>query len=423
MKILCTGDLHIGRRPSHIPQGSDPSAWSAGRFFEHLVDRAIREQVDAVAISGDLIDKSNRFFEASAPLENGLVRLAERGIETVAVAGNHDHDALPRFADAVRPDRFHLLGRGGVWESVTLERGGRPWARFDGWSFPAEHVRENPLLSYSPATASVPVIGLLHADFDTPDSAYAPVRRADLDVAHVSCWLLGHIHRPGIVKETMPLAFYPGSPQGLDAGEPGPHGPWLLDLDIHPLRPVPIALAPIRFDRLEFDVTDAASETEFQARSMLAVRAHTESLAESGAEHVVCRLRATGRSALRPQIARYAATLLAQESQIDTGGCTVTLEEIDLAGIRPLFDLADLAPGSGPPAVLSRLLLSLEAGERSPEIDALVKATREKLRRAGSQPVFAALDDPIPDDAQIRDILLRQGYRALDALLAQKEAA
>lgn len=422
MKILCTGDLHIGRRPSHIPQGSDPNAWSVGRFFERLIDCAIREQVDAVAISGDLIDKGNRFFEASAPLENGLARLAERGIETVAVAGNHDYDALPRFADAVRPERFHLLGRGGTWESVTLQRDGRPWARFDGWSFPAEHVHENPLHSYTPAAASVPVIGLLHADFEIPESAYAPVSRADLDTAHVSCWLLGHIHRPGIVKESAPLAFYPGSPQGLDAGEPGAHGPWLLDLDVHPLRPVPIALAPIRFDRLAFDVTDAASETEFQARIMLAVRAHTAALADSGVEHVVCRLCATGRSSARPQLAHHAAALLAQESQIDTGGCTVTLEQIDLTGIRPVFDLADLARGSGPPAVLSRLLLSLEAAESAPEIDVLLEATHEKLRRAQSQPVFAALDDPAVDDAHIRGILLRQGYRALDTLLAQKEA-
>ena len=423
MKILCTGDIHIGRRPASVPEGSDPQSWSTGRVFGRLVDFAVREAVDIVAISGDIIDRSNRFFEAFAPLEAGLSRLAAAGIDTVAVAGNHDFDALPRFIDQARPERFTLLGRGGRWESCTISRGGAPRVRFDGWSFPSEHVPDNPLLVYDLPAASAPIIGLLHGDFEQPGSVYAPIRSADLDMGQVACWILGHIHRPGLVRSAMPIAFYPGSPQALHSGETGPHGPWMLDLDFWPLRPEQVPLAAIRFDGVPFDVTGIDSEGEFQARASGAVRAHAETVSPSGGpEHLVCRLQAFGRSGCLSLLRKYAATLVSQENQWDHRGCAIVLERIDLDGVRPLRDLSELARGAGPPAALSRVLQQLEAPEISPDILPLIHASRERMARAAGQPVFSALETRIPTDAEVVATLLRQGYRTLDILLAQKEA-
>jgi len=427
MKVLCTGDIHIGRRPASIPAGADPHAWSTGRFFERLVDFAIRESVDVLAVSGDIIDKSNRFFEAAAPLEIGLRRLASAGIDTVAVAGNHDFDALPRFVDHVQPERFTLLGRGGRWESVHIERAGMPRIRFDGWSFPAEHVRDNPLRHYDLPVSHVPVIGLLHADFEERDSAYAPIRSTDLHLDQVSCWLLGHIHKPGMVKETLPFAFYPGSPQALHSGETGAHGPWLLDFDsAGPLRPQHISLAVIRFDRVLFDITSVDTESEFQARASSALRIHAGNVRDSAVmcpNHLAVRLQAAGRTGCLGLLRKFAAALLAQDNQWEYDGCSVALDEIDLDSVRPCYDLHELARGAGPPAVLSRLLLAMEDGALSAEIETLIAATRERMIRGMGQPVFSALPADMPTNVEVAATLMRQGYRTLDILLTQKEGA
>jgi len=423
MKVLCTGDIHIGRRPSHAPR--DTSRSSSGRAFEQLCDYAIRSQVDVVAISGDIIDKGNRFFEASAPLENGLLRLAEQGIDTVAVAGNHDFDALPRFVDAVRPPRFHLLGQGGFWESVTIEREQHGAVRFDGWSFPAEHVRTNPLHDYNLAPAPYPTIGLLHADFDVSDSVYAPIRGIDLDIGHLSGWILGHIHRPGFVKWTRPWAIYPGSPQGLDPGEHGAHGPWMLDLSETTPSPVHVHLAAMRYERIPFDVTDVTTDTEFQARLMLAVRAHVAAVragAINPVDHLVFRLSGIGRTAQRRVLEKCAADLLAQDQIIDLDGCTVAIESIDLSTAGPVYDLNEISRSVGPPGVLARMLIAIESGDDTDETSELMRLATAKTDQVASQPVYASLGAGV-DHANLRAMLLRQGYRALDSLLAQKEQA
>ena len=109
VKILSTADLHIGRTPTRVPDAVRTQS-SCARMWSAVVELAIREEVDLVTLSGDVVDHANRFFEATGPLETGIAQLAAAGIDTYAVAGNHDYDVLPRIVDAVGTDRFHLLG-------------------------------------------------------------------------------------------------------------------------------------------------------------------------------------------------------------------------------------------------------------------------------------------------------------------------
>jgi hypothetical protein len=104
MKILCSGDLHLGRRSSRLPAGVDAGAHSATAAWKALVELAIAERVDLVALSGDLVDRANRYFEAFGPLEAGVRRLTAAGIPTVAVAGNHlrQGDRIRRGTQLVR---------------------------------------------------------------------------------------------------------------------------------------------------------------------------------------------------------------------------------------------------------------------------------------------------------------------------------
>ena len=149
MRVLCAGDLHIGRRPSRLPTHVDARPLSCADAWTRIVDHALDARADLVALGGDLVDRANRYFEALGPLERGVRRLADAGIVTVAVAGNHDHDVLPQLARALAPTlpagAFRLLGAGGTWERTTIERDGAR-LHVDGWSFPAEHVDDDPMV-------------------------------------------------------------------------------------------------------------------------------------------------------------------------------------------------------------------------------------------------------------------------------------
>ena len=120
-RLLFLADLHLGRRPLHVPgdlveHGVSPSELTPLAAWRAAVARAVELRVDGVVLGGDVVEADNARFEAFGPLEDGVRALVAAGIPVWAVAGNHDVEALPRLADRI--DGFHLLGRGGCWETV-----------------------------------------------------------------------------------------------------------------------------------------------------------------------------------------------------------------------------------------------------------------------------------------------------------------
>ena len=65
IRILCTGDLHLGRHPSRLP--SVMEELSVRATWDRFVGYAISQRVDAVALTGDLIDRANRFYRGFWP--------------------------------------------------------------------------------------------------------------------------------------------------------------------------------------------------------------------------------------------------------------------------------------------------------------------------------------------------------------------
>lgn len=436
VRIVLTGDLHVGRRPSRVAdeglcrRSSCAAAWSA------VVDLALHERADVVAVSGDLVDRENRFYEAFGPLERGLRRLSEAGIDTVAVAGNHDFDVLPRLADQLSATRFRLLGRGGRWERHTIERDGRPILHVDGWSFPAESVLDNPLRNLMPAPPAdgLPALGLLHGDLDAPSSKYAPLTLAELRSTCHRFWLLGHVHKPALHEaDGCCSVLYPGSPQGMDPGETGAHGPWLLDVNGQTrLRPRHVPTCRVRYERLEVDVGGAATVDDVRGRVLKGLRNHLDAVCEGCGplEYVSCRLVLTGRTPLHRQLRRI-ATEMAADLEIPVGAVIARIEKVDVE-TRPAIDLDELARGGGPPGALARLLCDLQTGSREPAtvalIDQLVRELAGVWEARPYLPLNATSDaerppEPAPDEARARRILLDQGMVLLDELLAQKEGA
>jgi len=310
-KLLCTADVHLGRRPTRVPDGLDAHRLAPAAAWGRMVDYAVEQAVDAVLLAGDVVDADNRFYEAFAPLAEGVERLLAAGIPVYAVAGNHDHDVLGRLADQF--EGFHLLGRGGVWEVAELQSepfsgGARPAVfplkptdgiggksagqarplngqgptsnvQLLGWSFPDRYVARNPLDSFPPLDADRPTVGLLHADVDAAGSRYAPVRLAELTSKPLAAWLLGHVHQPGLLSGSPPV-LYPGSLQGLDPGEPGRRGAWLLSIGDGPARFEPVPLAALRYEPIDVDLSDHPADEPLDAQIAAAVRDQVHTLRE-----------------------------------------------------------------------------------------------------------------------------------------------
>ncbi|RMF20195.1 MAG: DNA repair exonuclease, partial [Deltaproteobacteria bacterium] len=122
VKLLCIGDIHLGRRPGRLPSdlfAEEGAALGPLAAWRRAVDEAIDRRVDAVLLAGDVVEQEDDFYEAFAPLEEGVRRLQDAGIAVLAVAGNHDVAVLPRLARVI--DSFRLLGAGGRWEEATVE--------------------------------------------------------------------------------------------------------------------------------------------------------------------------------------------------------------------------------------------------------------------------------------------------------------
>lgn len=422
VRVLCTGDLHVGRFPSYAPPGdrslSVESTWS------RAVEWAVEQAVDAVVLTGDVADQDNKVFEAFGPLKAGVERLAAAGIRTFAVAGNHDYDALHRLADLLDPSAFTLLGPSGTWSTASLERDGIPVLRLIGWSFPDRYVRSSPLDAFPPIEDDLPVLGVLHADLDQADSPYAPVRSMELAAAPVAAWLLGHIHRPSFNSEEGRGLLYPGSLQPLDPGEQGAHGPWLVTVDAdgsvtadhHPL-------ASIRYDEVAVDLAEAEDRKGAEAAIIDAITAHLRAAGDTQPEALlhVLDVRLHGRTPLHGALARIAADLA--EESFPEGRATGVVRHVAVE-TRPAYDLRDLARRKDPAGAVAQLVLDVEAGDAG---DAVAEAARTveavdnarayaPLRRAGG----ARSDGDAGAEASA--LLVEQGLLLLDRLLRQHEA-
>ncbi len=427
MKLICTGDVHIGRRPTRLPADVGRRASAAAAWLA-VVEAACERQADAVLLSGDVVDHDNRFFEAFGPLEQGVRTLAAQGIEVLAVAGNHDHDVLPRLAAGLAAEpRFHLVGAGGRWERVTLERDGAPWLHVDGWSFPREHVRGDPLRDHRPRPGgSVPVVGLLHSDVDQAGSLYAPTRLADLQRRPLVAWIVGHVHRPWWAGGDGGAAVLnPGSPQPLDPGEPGEHGAWLVEVDAPDrctARLLPVAR--VRYEPVEIDLAAAADRADVDRLVLDAVRERLRLAATDAGllEHVALRLQLTGRTAVHGALGDWLAELSALTP--GDGDVQASVEAVR-DHTRPAVDLQDLARGRDPVGHLAALLLALERPEPPAELAELLTRTRRALDEVDHARPFDALRGAEATDedaeARARAALTLQGNRLLDRLLAQRQ--
>lgn len=425
MQILCTGDVHLGRRPSRVPVENDEL--SVQRVWERFVETALNREVDVAVLTGDIVDSENQMYEAYGALERGVQDLVQGGVEVAAVAGNHDHDAFPRLARSIDLEEFHLLGQGGTWDEVEVSgRDGEASLRFMGWSFPQATKHSSPLDDLELAGAEVPTVGVLHCEAGSGDGQYAPVGRDALARAPVDAWLLGHIHAPNEHWEAGQLQLYPGSLQPLDPGESGTHGPWLVEVGPTETAAKQLPLASLRYEEATIEVTGLEAAEEIENHVLQAVREELAGRSEQWPElaHVAYRLTFEGRTHLHREIEETAGQMRGS-LQPEVDGTIATIEDFELQ-TRPDYDLEELARGDDPPGVLAEVLLKLESEETSDED---VQELLRQASKATTKVHESSRYEPLRHDSEtrepparegLRSVLFKQGLLLLDELHASR---
>ncbi|MFI9151317.1 exonuclease SbcCD subunit D [Streptomyces sp. NPDC053367] len=85
MRLLHTSDWHLGRAFHRVSMLGAQS-----EFIGHLVATAREREVDAVVVAGDVYDRAVPPLAAVELFDDALHRLADLGVPTVMISGNHD---------------------------------------------------------------------------------------------------------------------------------------------------------------------------------------------------------------------------------------------------------------------------------------------------------------------------------------------
>ncbi|MFN8169094.1 MAG: exonuclease SbcCD subunit D [Candidatus Nanopelagicales bacterium] len=85
MRLLHTSDWHLGRSFHRVDLAAEQ-----GVFLDWLLEEAVRREVDAVLVAGDVFDRAVPPVDAVRLASRSLAAFAAAGIPVVVLAGNHD---------------------------------------------------------------------------------------------------------------------------------------------------------------------------------------------------------------------------------------------------------------------------------------------------------------------------------------------
>lgn len=422
MKIIVTGDIHIGKRSSGVDD--NPDFLSTKYIWERIVEYAIENQVDLVALTGDVVDRDNRFFEAVSPLQAGLQKLGQHAIQVCIVAGNHDYDVLPEIVRQTDLRNVCLLGVQGEWTEYIFEKNGEQ-LQLVGWSFSSRYCEKDPV-SELPAELvreDMPTIALVHGDAFLQKTNYAPVNPIQMKaLKHVDAWLLGHIHKPQIVNE-VPLILYPGSPQALSPKETGIHGPYWLEIENGKVKAGQLSLSPIRYEQLQINVSEVTDKEHFRERLLNTLKKNTEDLkCTDGLKYLVYDIELTGEHDHLKELKQWSQEL------IDYSGNQPFREKIRTIdfNVSLRVHVEDFLNDPSYMGVLANAILVLEKGETNPFIDRLRAQWKDKytvmINSSTYNPLLLDAEGKTLDE-KANEFILKECKRLFTELYNQRKDA
>jgi len=219
MKVLHTGDTHIGYRQ----YGSDERRRDFLRAFERVVDDAIEGDYDVLVHAGDLFHSRNPRLEDLRETVDIFSRLADAGVETLAVVGNHESKREAEWADLLQDlGLVRRLGRDPVVVGDVAFYGvdHTPPSRVDSFDYGFEATD---------AEHNVLVLHGLFEPFPFGDwSLEQFTRNSDVDW---DVFMLGDYHHPERAEVGGAVASYCGSTERASAVEEEARGYNVFEFD------------------------------------------------------------------------------------------------------------------------------------------------------------------------------------------------
>ena len=344
--------------------------------FQNLVDLCINQNADFLVIAGDVYDGADRSVRAQLRFMEGLSKLADKGIKSFVVHGNHD--PLDGWQSSISwPEGVHIFGAIPEWKN--FEKNGEVVAAVQGMSYPTREVTENLATQFTPPESpSLFAIGLLHANVgaNSAHPNYAPCSVEDLSESGIDYWALGHVHTRQTLKRSAPVIADPGNTQGRHPNETGARGALVVNVDPSGAsRSDFVALDVVRWERSDIDISNLETIDSLDS----AIRQATDNLSvEAEDRDVVCRLTLVGRGPLHEQLSADGAVMDLLDAVRGTwsgGGSPWVWVERIVDSTRPAIDIESRAKQDDfLGATLKRALLS---SFESDEIDRLTKVVSD----------------------------------------------
>ena len=255
IRFIHCADIHLGSPFTGLQQKNSTIAFQAieatKKAFLTLINTAIEYHVDFVLISGDIFDSSHQHIQEKIFLKEQFQRLAQAGIYTYLIHGNHDYG---RFTEDWNNDWVKVFKEEVSTEILKTSSGES--VAISGFSYDTRWITESMAMHFPLRNSLVDYhLGMYHGQTRTASdssTAYAPFKVSDLEKLHYDYWALGHIHRAMDLDSYGKIA-YSGTIQGRSFKEMGEKGFYLITLNKNlPMNRQFISCNPIEWVEIEF---------------------------------------------------------------------------------------------------------------------------------------------------------------------------
>lgn len=263
MRFVHVADVHLDTSFAGRSEPVRRRLRAASRdAFRRAVDLAIREDVHAFLIAGDLFDGERLSLPTERFLLEQAARLGDHGVTVVYATGNHDPgspDTGPR--QLPWPANVHVAGDSTPRKVLVSDPSGEPVGYVNAVGHASAHESTDLSRLLPRPTGELPEVGLIHTQVHSSLGAddhhpYAPSELTYLLRAGYDYWALGHVHIRQMIADDPPI-WYAGSLQGRTHTDRGERGALLVDLSDRDAPAVSFrSLAAVRWETVEVDRLD-----------------------------------------------------------------------------------------------------------------------------------------------------------------------
>lgn len=268
MKLIHTGDLHLGMEPEKQRGWGIDRSRELWDTFVRLIDECNRVEADLLLIAGDLFHRQPLVRELNEA-NFQFSRLEKTRV--VLIAGNHDFIGLrSNYANFAWNEHVTMLGEEDMQTIEFADLG----VHVSGFSYHKRDITDAKLENAARVGNGISIL-LAHGG-DVKD---VPIDYKRLKLAGYDYVALGHIHKPEMRWDNM---YHCGSPEPLDKNETGEHGYVLVEITGGEKRSVKAEFVPFstrQYIDLAIPVTPADTNGSISGTV-------TEKIAELGAQNM-----------------------------------------------------------------------------------------------------------------------------------------